>query len=55
MLNRGVDIELVRREDDAAQCAPDIGADDAESRGRDPPHGLSARHDSSRNETNDET
>src|ERR1700744_5229047 len=55
MLDRWVDVELVWREHDAAQCAADIRADYAKHCGCDPTHGLSAGHDSSRNQTDDET
>jgi hypothetical protein len=50
-----VDIELVWREHDASQCAADVGTDDAQHRGCDPTHGLSTRHDRSRDQTNHET
>ena len=55
MLDRWVDIELVRRENDAAQCAADVCADYAEHRGPDPTYGLSAWDDSSREQADDET
>src|ERR1700733_7449179 len=55
MLDWWMDVELVRREHDAAQCAADVRADDAKHCGRDPTHGLSARHDSSRDQTDDKT
>ena len=55
MLDRRVDIKLVRWEYDTAECATDIGTDDAESCGGDKAHGLSAGYDSSRDQTDDET
>jgi uncharacterized protein len=55
MLDRRVDIELVRREHNAAQSATDICADDAENCGCDKAHGLSARHDRSRDQADDKT
>src|ERR1700758_4677284 len=55
MLDRWVDVELVWRGHDAAQWAADIRAGHAQHCGCDPTHGLSAGHDSSRDQTDDET
>jgi hypothetical protein len=46
-----VDIKLVRREHDAAQCAADVSTRDAKRCRCDPTHGQSAGHDKSREQT----
>lgn len=53
VLDGWVDVDLMRREQDAAQCPADVGADYAECSGGNPTHGLPARDNGPRDETND--